>query len=149
MYRNYIMILDLLLIIIVRYELYILIYTNIRIIKSLTYHFVNCIDSPPILRDKQTESSHVKRTHLFACQSPNARRETSSRNVCSQSCSHGTDKDVYMSVPCVLGREGVCATVRQKLNDQEKAAVQRCADGIRNVLRECGILRESTNDVEE
>ncbi|EFN62192.1 L-lactate dehydrogenase [Camponotus floridanus] len=65
------------------------------------------------------------------------------------SCSHGTDKDVYMSVPCVLGREGVCATVRQKLNDQEKAAVQRCADGIRNVLRECGILRESTNDVEE
>ncbi|XP_070167942.1 L-lactate dehydrogenase isoform X2 [Polyergus mexicanus] len=65
------------------------------------------------------------------------------------SCSHGTDKDVYMSVPCVLGREGVRATVRQKLNDQEKAAVQRCADGIRNVLRECGILRESTNDVEE
>ncbi|KAL6442802.1 hypothetical protein ACFW04_002695 [Cataglyphis niger] len=64
------------------------------------------------------------------------------------SCSHGTDKDVYMSVPCVLGREGVCATVRQKLNDQEKAAVQRCADGIRNVLRECGILRESMTDIE-
>lgn len=74
--------------------------------------------------------------------------ETRSRNFCSQSCAHGTDKDVYMSVPCVLGREGVYATVRQKLNDQEKTAVQQCADSIRGVLRECGILRESS-DVEE
>ncbi|XP_020290515.1 uncharacterized protein LOC109858050 [Pseudomyrmex gracilis] len=64
-------------------------------------------------------------------------------------CSHGTDKDVYMSFPCVLGREGVHATVRQKLNEQEKTAVERCADNIRNVLRECGILRESTTDVED
>ncbi|KAL6261640.1 hypothetical protein P5V15_006728 [Pogonomyrmex californicus] len=64
------------------------------------------------------------------------------------SCTHGTDKDVYMSVPCVLGREGVCAMVRQKLNDREKTAIQRCADSIRGVLRECGILRESS-DVEE
>lgn len=55
---------------------------------------------------------------------------------------------MYMSVPCVLGREGVYATVRQKLNDQEKTAVQQCADSIRGVLRECGILRESS-DVEE
>lgn len=74
--------------------------------------------------------------------------KTRSRNLCSQSCAHGTDKDVYMSVPCVLGREGVYATVRQKLNDQEKTAVQRCADSIRGVLRECGILRESS-DIEE
>ncbi|XP_070513004.1 L-lactate dehydrogenase-like [Cardiocondyla obscurior] len=64
------------------------------------------------------------------------------------SCAHGTDKDVYMSVPCVLGREGVHARVRQKLNDQEKTALQRCADSIRDVLRECGIPRES-NDIEE
>lgn len=53
-----------------------------------------------------------------------------------------------MSVPCVLGREGVYATVRQKLNDQEKTSVQQCADNIRDVLRECGILREM-NDIEE
>ncbi|EGI58430.1 L-lactate dehydrogenase A chain [Acromyrmex echinatior] len=64
------------------------------------------------------------------------------------SCAHGTDKDMYMSVPCVLGREGVYATVRQKLNEQEKTAIQRCADSIRDVLRECGILRESS-DIEE
>jgi len=74
--------------------------------------------------------------------------KTKSRNLCSQSCIHGTDKDMYMSVPCVLGREGVYTTVRQKLNDQEKTAIQRCADSIRDVLRECGILRES-NDIKE
>ncbi|XP_044014447.1 L-lactate dehydrogenase-like [Aphidius gifuensis] len=61
-------------------------------------------------------------------------------------CVHGTDKDVYMSVPCVLGREGVHHTVRQKLTDQEKSFVQTSADGIRNILRDCGILEldEST-----
>ncbi|EFN82343.1 L-lactate dehydrogenase [Harpegnathos saltator] len=57
--------------------------------------------------------------------------------------SHRTDKDVYMSVPCVLGREGVYAKMRQNLNDHEKAAVQRCADNIRAVLRECGIFCET------
>ncbi|XP_076287370.1 L-lactate dehydrogenase A-like 6A [Lasioglossum baleicum] len=65
------------------------------------------------------------------------------------SCTHGTDKDVYMSVPCVIGREGVYCTVRQKLSEQEKAAVQTCADSIRGVLRECGILQVSQNDTEE
>ncbi|XP_003705633.2 L-lactate dehydrogenase [Megachile rotundata] len=65
------------------------------------------------------------------------------------SCAHGTDKDVYMSVPCVLGREGVYCTVRQKLTEEEKTAVQTCADKIRGALRECGILQESTDDVEQ
>lgn len=84
-------------------------------------------------------------TRLFSI---GATEETRSRNFCSQSCAHGTDKDVYMSVPCVLGREGVYARVRQELSEQEKTAIQRCADDIRNMLRECGILREP-NDVEE
>ncbi|XP_017881405.1 L-lactate dehydrogenase-like [Ceratina calcarata] len=65
------------------------------------------------------------------------------------SCSHGTDKDVYMSVPCVIGREGVYCTVRQKLSEHEKAAVQTCADKIRTILRECGILQETNNDTEQ
>ncbi|PBC32883.1 L-lactate dehydrogenase A 6A [Apis cerana cerana] len=64
------------------------------------------------------------------------------------SCAHGTDKDVYMSVPCVIGREGVYCTVRQKLSEQEKAAVQTCADNIRNILRESGILQENNNETE-
>lgn len=66
-----------------------------------------------------------------------------------QSCAHGTDKDVYMSVPCVIGREGVYCTVRQKLTEQEKAAVQTCADNIRNILRESGILQETNNEAEQ
>ncbi|XP_031366192.1 LOW QUALITY PROTEIN: L-lactate dehydrogenase-like [Apis dorsata] len=65
------------------------------------------------------------------------------------SCAHGTDKDVYMSVPCVIGREGVYCTVRQKLSEQEKAAVQTCADNIRNILRESGILQENNNNETE
>ncbi|KOX77690.1 L-lactate dehydrogenase [Melipona quadrifasciata] len=65
------------------------------------------------------------------------------------SCAHGTDKDVYMSVPCVIGREGVYCTVRQKLSEQEKSAVQTCADSIRGILRECGILQETNNEVEQ
>ncbi|XP_068978783.1 L-lactate dehydrogenase-like [Bombus flavifrons] len=64
------------------------------------------------------------------------------------SCAHGTDKDVYMSVPCVIGREGVYCTVRQKLSEQEKSAVQTCADSIRSILRECGILQETNNETE-
>lgn len=54
-----------------------------------------------------------------------------------------------MSVPCVIGREGVYCTVRQKLTEPEKSAVQTCADSIRGVLRECGILQDSQNDSEE
>ncbi|XP_043263086.1 L-lactate dehydrogenase A-like 6A [Colletes gigas] len=65
------------------------------------------------------------------------------------SCAHGTDKDVYMSVPCVIGREGVYCTVRQKLTDKEKADVQTCANNIRAVLRECGVLQDSKNETEE
>ncbi|XP_046734187.1 L-lactate dehydrogenase-like [Diprion similis] len=65
------------------------------------------------------------------------------------SCSHGMDKDVYMSIPCVLGKDGVHHTVRQKLTDTEKMGVQECADNIRNQLRTCGILQEPRDDVEE
>ncbi|EZA51481.1 L-lactate dehydrogenase [Ooceraea biroi] len=57
-------------------------------------------------------------------------------------CIHGTDKDVYMSLPCVVGQGGVHSNVRQDLNNYEKEALQRCANNIRDVLRECGILYE-------
>lgn len=54
-----------------------------------------------------------------------------------------------MSVPCVIGREGVYCTVRQKLTDREKTAVQTCADSIRFTLRECGLFQESKNETNE
>ncbi|XP_023289680.1 L-lactate dehydrogenase A chain-like [Orussus abietinus] len=64
------------------------------------------------------------------------------------SCSHGTDKDVFMSVPCVVCREGVHCTLRQKLTDSEKSAVQTCADNIRGVLRESGIFQDVQEEAE-
>lgn len=69
--------------------------------------------------------------------------------ACTQSCSHGTtDKDVFMSVPCVLCKDGVYHTMRQKLSEQEKSSLQACADSIRNVLRDSGILQEAAEDAE-
>ncbi|XP_015182794.1 PREDICTED: L-lactate dehydrogenase-like [Polistes dominula] len=70
-----------------------------------------------------------------------------STHICSSN--QGIDNDVYMSIPCVIGREGVHCTVRQKLTDQEKLEVQACADSIRNTLRESGILQEVSEDVEK
>ncbi|KAF7382201.1 hypothetical protein HZH66_013633 [Vespula vulgaris] len=66
-----------------------------------------------------------------------------------RNCNHGVERDVYMSVPCVIGREGVHCTVRQKLTDQEKLEVQACADSIRSILRECGILQEMCEEAEK
>ncbi|KAL2713254.1 L-lactate dehydrogenase [Vespula squamosa] len=66
-----------------------------------------------------------------------------------RNCNHGVERDVYMSVPCVIGREGVHCTVRQKLTDQEKLDVQACADSIRNILRDCGILQEICEEAEK
>lgn len=66
-----------------------------------------------------------------------------------QSCSHGTDKDIFMSVPCVIGRLGVHRMVRLKLSEHEKNALQLSADSIHNALRECGVFEEQTSDSEE
>ncbi|XP_043469910.1 L-lactate dehydrogenase A chain-like isoform X1 [Leptopilina heterotoma] len=64
-----------------------------------------------------------------------------------KSCAHGTDKDIFMSIPCVIGREGILQTVKQKLSDEEKNALQKCADEIRSTIRECGILQEDESEV--
>ncbi|XP_051161586.1 uncharacterized protein LOC127281755 [Leptopilina boulardi] len=66
-----------------------------------------------------------------------------------KSCAHGTDKDIFMSIPCVIGKEGILQTVKQKLSDEEKNALQNCADGIRSTIRECGILKEVQEDIDK
>ncbi|KAF2896296.1 hypothetical protein ILUMI_09881 [Ignelater luminosus] len=43
-------------------------------------------------------------------------------------CRHGVDKDVFLSLPCVLGCQGVCYIVRQNLNNKEKELLQQCAN---------------------
>lgn len=53
-----------------------------------------------------------------------------------------------MSMPCVIGKEGVLCTVRQKLTDEEKTGLQFCADTIRSAIRECGVLREDVDGSE-
>lgn len=54
-----------------------------------------------------------------------------------------------MSIPCVIGKEGILQTVKQKLSDEEKNALQNCADGIRSTIRECGILKEVQEDIDK
>lgn len=32
---------------------------------------------------------------------------------------HGIDDDVYLSLPCVLGENGIVKTIKQELNEEE------------------------------
>ncbi|MFH4975310.1 hypothetical protein AB6A40_002019 [Gnathostoma spinigerum] len=54
-----------------------------------------------------------------------------SRNVFALSTNvkglHGISEDVYLSLPCVLGCNGVTHVVKQRLNDSEKAKLQESA----------------------
>ncbi|XP_068620046.1 L-lactate dehydrogenase isoform X2 [Battus philenor] len=40
---------------------------------------------------------------------------------------HGIEEDVFLSLPCVLGRGGVCDVIRQPLTDSERAQLQSSA----------------------
>lgn len=40
------------------------------------------------------------------------------------------EKDIYISLPCIVGRTGVTYTIRQKLSETEKLALQKAADNI-------------------
>eukprot|EP00656_Telonema_subtile_P033183 TRINITY_DN3664_c0_g1_i3.p4 TRINITY_DN3664_c0_g1~~TRINITY_DN3664_c0_g1_i3.p4 ORF type:complete len:108 (-),score=20.80 TRINITY_DN3664_c0_g1_i3:81-404(-) len=51
------------------------------------------------------------------------------------------EEQVYMSVPCVVGRDGVSALVNLTLGDQEKKDLQACARmlvGFQNNLKVVG-----------
>lgn len=43
------------------------------------------------------------------------------------------DKDVFMSLPCIIGYDGVSYVVRQSLNDQEKQQLQDSAEKLNNI----------------
>nr|XP_022915803.1 L-lactate dehydrogenase B chain-like isoform X2 [Onthophagus taurus]XP_022915804.1 L-lactate dehydrogenase B chain-like isoform X2 [Onthophagus taurus] len=43
-------------------------------------------------------------------------------------CRHGVDKDVFLSLPCIIGSSGVVNIVRQNLSDLEKDMIQKSAD---------------------
>ena len=51
--------------------------------------------------------------------------------------------DVYMGVPCILGRQGVEAIIELELTDAEREALRRSADEVRegmDGLRQLGLL---------
>lgn len=41
---------------------------------------------------------------------------------------HGIDKDVFLSLPCVLGENGVTHIVKQPLTEEEKKMLHKSAD---------------------
>jgi L-lactate dehydrogenase len=41
---------------------------------------------------------------------------------------HGIDKDVYLSLPCVIGATGISHVVKQNLNDEEIKQLKKSAD---------------------
>lgn len=45
---------------------------------------------------------------------------------------HGIDKEVFLSLPAVLGRNGVTKIIQQNLTDEERTALQHSA----NILEE-------------
>nr|CAD7424334.1 unnamed protein product [Timema monikensis] len=48
-------------------------------------------------------------------------------------CRHGVDKEVFLSLPCVLGENGVQYIVKQPLNDEEKRALHRSAETLHDL----------------
>jgi len=53
------------------------------------------------------------------------------RNTCCVSTAveghHGIDQDVFLSLPCVIGENGITHTIKQILDDQEVAQLQKSA----------------------
>nr|CAD7196167.1 unnamed protein product [Timema douglasi] len=48
-------------------------------------------------------------------------------------CRHGVDKEVFLSLPCVLGENGVQYIVKQPLNEEEKRALHRSAETLHDL----------------
>lgn len=45
----------------------------------------------------------------------------------SQGCRHGQDKDVFMSLPCIIGARGVVQISKQPLGEWERESLQATA----------------------
>nr|CAD7586489.1 unnamed protein product [Timema genevievae] len=52
---------------------------------------------------------------------------------CLQGCRHGVDKEVFLSLPCVLGENGVQYIVKQPLNEEEKRSLHRSAETLHDL----------------
>lgn len=46
---------------------------------------------------------------------------------------HGIDKEVFLSLPCVIGINGITHVIHQKLNEEEVAQLQKSAATLHEV----------------
>lgn len=51
----------------------------------------------------------------------------------------GIDKDVFLSVPCSLGENGIHATLAMRLNDDEKEQLKKSAETLAKVQQQLKI----------
>ena len=49
---------------------------------------------------------------------------------------HGIKKEVFLSLPCTLGKEGIAYIVKQKLTEKELALLQKSADTMDTVQQD-------------
>jgi len=47
---------------------------------------------------------------------------------------HGIEDEIYISLPVVVGESGITSVFNQKLNDDERAKIQKSAKTLREVL---------------
>ena len=47
---------------------------------------------------------------------------------------HGIDDEIYISLPVVVGETGITSVFNQKINDEERAKIQKSAKTLREVL---------------
>ena len=47
---------------------------------------------------------------------------------------HGIEDEIYISLPVVVGESGITSVFNQKINDEERAKIQKSAKTLREVL---------------
>lgn len=50
-------------------------------------------------------------------------------------CRHGSDKDVFLSLPCILGTNGIHSIVRLNLSEDERRQIQKSADKLHEIQK--------------
>lgn len=53
--------------------------------------------------------------------------------ICFQGL-HGIEEDVFLSLPCVLGENGVSHVIKQPLEEEELKLLRKSADTLNNVI---------------
>ena len=49
---------------------------------------------------------------------------------------HGTEKEVFLGLPCILNARGLTSVINQKLKDDEVAQFKKHADTLRDIQKD-------------